>query len=115
MIKINKELTEDLKQEIMNLCREYNVVFAWDHTQLKRIDPKVCQHRITLKKDARLVRMHGYRMNPNYAQRGSRKRLTLYLRQGSLQKWRVATGYSLLWWYPRKIKILEYVWISRSK
>ena len=44
-------------------------MFAWDHTELKGIDPRVCQHRIALKADARLVRMQRYRMNPNYAKR----------------------------------------------
>lgn len=65
-VKINKELLKKLKQEMMNLVTEYKDVFAWDHTELKGIDPWVCQHRIPLKVDARLVRMQRCKINPNY-------------------------------------------------
>ena len=53
----------------MNLFMEYKDVFAWNHTELKGIDPRVCQHKIPLKMDAKPVRMQRYKMNPNYAKR----------------------------------------------
>ena len=68
-VKINKDLPDSLKQELLQLFKEYKDVFAWDHTELKGIDPRVCQHKIPLKMDARPVRMQRYRMNPNYAKR----------------------------------------------
>ena len=43
-------------------------MFAWDHTNIKGVDPKVCQHRIPLIPTAKPVRLQQYRMNPNYAQ-----------------------------------------------
>ena len=66
-VRINKQLSEQMKEDLKALFLEYKDVFAWDHTELKGIDPRVCQHRIPLKMDARPVRMQRYRMNPNYA------------------------------------------------
>ena len=56
-VKINKNLPKDFKKELLSLFIEKKYVFAWDHTELKGIDPRVCQHRIPLKMDARPVRM----------------------------------------------------------
>ena len=66
-IRINKQLSEQMKENLKALFLEYKDVFAWDHTKLKGIDPRVCPHGIPLKMDARPVRMQRYRMNPNYA------------------------------------------------
>ena len=68
-IRINKNLPESFKKELLNLFVEYKDVFAWNHTELKGIDPRVCQHKIPLKMDAKPVRMQRYRMNPNYAKK----------------------------------------------
>ena len=68
-LRVNHQLPKDFKEKLSKLFQEYEDVFAWDHTELKGIDPKVCQHRILLKPDARHIRMQRYRMNPNYAKR----------------------------------------------
>ena len=65
--RVNKKLPEEFKRSLHELFEEYREVFAWDHTELKGIDPRICQHRIPLKMDARPIRMQRYRMNPNYA------------------------------------------------
>ena len=69
IVKINRNLPEEFKRELLNLFTEYKDVFAWDHTEPKGIDPRICQHKIPLKMDAKPVRMQRYRMNPNYAKR----------------------------------------------
>ncbi|MCO5566377.1 hypothetical protein L7F22_020054 [Adiantum nelumboides] len=69
MIKINKLLKEELKDKAWNLFLKFKDVFAWEHSDLKGIDPEVCQHTIPLKPDARPVRLQRYRMNPNYAKK----------------------------------------------
>ncbi|MCO5610817.1 hypothetical protein L7F22_065058 [Adiantum nelumboides] len=69
MIKINKHMKKELKDKTWNLILKYKDVSAWEHTYLKGVDPKVCQHRIPLKPDARPVRLQRYRMNPNYAKK----------------------------------------------
>ncbi|MCO5590566.1 hypothetical protein L7F22_044537 [Adiantum nelumboides] len=69
MIKINKLLTKELKDKAWNLFLKFKDVFAWEHSDLKGVDPKVCQHTIPLKLDARSVRLQRYRINPNYAKK----------------------------------------------
>ena len=48
---------------------KYRDIFAWEHEDLKGVDPKVCQHRIPLIPDAKPIRLQRYRMNPNYAKK----------------------------------------------
>ena len=68
-IRISKSVSEDFRDKFSELFHEFEDVFAWDHTELKGVDPEVCQHRIPLRMDARPVRMQRYRMNPNYAKK----------------------------------------------
>ena len=51
------------------MFEDFKDVFAWEHEDLKGVDPKVCQHRIPLIPDAKPVRLQRYRMNPNYAKK----------------------------------------------
>ncbi|MCO5608877.1 hypothetical protein L7F22_063095 [Adiantum nelumboides] len=69
MIKINKLLKKELKDKAWNLFLKFKDVFAWEQSDLKGVDPEVCQHTIPLKPDARPVRLQRYRMNPNYAKK----------------------------------------------
>ncbi|MCO5577579.1 hypothetical protein L7F22_031410 [Adiantum nelumboides] len=50
------------------MFQNYKDVFAWEHTDLKGVDPEVCQQRILLKQDACPVRLQRY-INPNYAKK----------------------------------------------
>ena len=68
-LRVNRQLPENFKRKLSELFQQYEDVFAWDHTELKGVDPKVCHHRIALKPDARPIRMQRYRMNPNYAKK----------------------------------------------
>ena len=68
-IRLSKAVPEEMRDKFTELFHEFEDVFAWDHTELKGIDPSVCQHRIPLKMDARPIRMQRYRMNPNYAKK----------------------------------------------
>ena len=56
-IRISKSVSEDFKEKFSALFHEFEDVFAWDHTELKGVDPEVCQHQIPLRMDARPVRM----------------------------------------------------------
>ncbi|MCO5587501.1 hypothetical protein L7F22_041450 [Adiantum nelumboides] len=69
MIKINKHLKKELKDKAWDLFLKFKDVFAWEHTDLKGVDSEVCQHRISLKPDAKPIRLQRYRMNPNYAKK----------------------------------------------
>ncbi|MCO5555393.1 hypothetical protein L7F22_008939 [Adiantum nelumboides] len=66
-IRINKLLPEQFKEALKIIFLEFKDVFSWDHTELKGIDLRVCQHKIPLRLDARPIKMQRYRMNPNYA------------------------------------------------
>ena len=56
-VRVNKQLPNEFRQDLLELFQEFQDVFTWDHTELKGIDPRVCQHKIPLRMDARQVRM----------------------------------------------------------
>lgn len=59
-VRLNKQLPKITKKALSELFHEFEDVFAWDHTELKGIDPKLCEHKIPLKVDARPIRMQRY-------------------------------------------------------
>ncbi|MCO5563630.1 hypothetical protein L7F22_017277 [Adiantum nelumboides] len=69
MIKINKHLKKELKDKAWSLFLKFKDVFAWEHIDLKGVDPKVCQHRIPLKPDARSIKLQRYKMDPSYVKK----------------------------------------------
>ncbi|MCO5594534.1 hypothetical protein L7F22_048566 [Adiantum nelumboides] len=85
MIKINKLLKKELKDKTWNLFLKFKDVFAWEHIDLKGVDPEVCQHTIPLKSNARLVCLQRYRMNPNYAKK-VKKEIYNLLKSGFITK-----------------------------
>ena len=68
-VRVNKNLPEEFKAEVRQVFEEFKDVFAWEHADLKGVDPKVCQHKIPLIPDAKPIRLQRYRMNPNYAKK----------------------------------------------
>ena len=54
-IRVNKNLPDEFKTEARRVFEEFKDVFAWEHEDLKGVDPKVCQHRIPLIPDAKPV------------------------------------------------------------
>jgi len=55
-LNINKNLTTDQEQKLVQLLRKYKEVFAWDYPDMKWIDPQLCMHCIYTKKDTRPIR-----------------------------------------------------------
>ena len=41
-IRISKNLSEEFKEKLSRLFHECEDLFAWDHTELKGVDPQVC-------------------------------------------------------------------------
>ena len=66
-VRISVDLSGQFKSDIHALLREFKDIFAWQYTDMKGVDPRFCQHRINLKKDAVPVVQRRYRMNPNFA------------------------------------------------
>ena len=69
MVKVERQLLGELKEKLAKLFEEYKNVFASDPSELKGVDPAVCQHKIPLVPDARPIRMKRCRMNPNYVKK----------------------------------------------
>jgi hypothetical protein len=65
MVQVRIYLDSQTSQNIKQLFKEYNDVFAWTHKDLKGIPPHIAQHQIELDNipQAHQVR---YKMNPNY-------------------------------------------------
>ena len=66
-VRVNKQLPNEFRKDLLEVFEKFQDVFAWDHSELKGIDPRVCKHKIPLRMDDRPVRMHRYKMNSNYA------------------------------------------------
>jgi hypothetical protein len=47
--------------------KEFKDVFTWTYKDLKRIPPKLAQHKIELDSTIPLAHQTKYRLNPNYA------------------------------------------------
>ena len=56
-VQVNKQLPNQFRKDLLELFKKFQDVFVWDHTELKGIDPRVCEHKIPLRMDARPVRM----------------------------------------------------------
>ena len=64
-LNINKNLTEDQAQRLVQLLRKYKEAFAWDYLDMKGIDPQLCMHHIYIEKDVRPIRQPQRRLNPH--------------------------------------------------
>jgi hypothetical protein len=53
--------------EVEQLLKEFKNIFAWTYKDLKRIPPKLAQHKIELDTIGPLAHEVRYRLNPNYA------------------------------------------------
>lgn len=73
-VGVNKNLSEQFKVEARKVFEEYKDVFAWEHKDLKGVDPKVYQHRIPLVQDANPVRLQRYQIMP----KRSKRKLIIY-------------------------------------
>ena len=59
---------EDEKMLIVAL-KEYKDVFAWSYKELKGVDPKICQHTIPMRDDAKPSRQRPYTDNDMFLKR----------------------------------------------
>ena len=66
LVKIAKDLGE-FEAKVKDLLLRFKDLFAFTYKDVKGIPPYVCEHKIELQAEAKLVRQMRYRMNPNYA------------------------------------------------
>lgn len=67
IIKIGKNLSNEERDELEKLLREFKDVFAWSYDDLKAYIPEIIQHTIPLKEGVKHVKQKLRRMNPNIA------------------------------------------------
>ena len=53
-VYIATDLTPEEEELLIDTLKEYKDVFAWSYKDLKGVDPKICQHTIPMKEDAKL-------------------------------------------------------------
>ena len=54
-LNINKNLTAEQEEKLVQLLQKYKAVFTWDYPNMKGIDPQLCTHHIYIEKDARPI------------------------------------------------------------
>lgn len=65
-MNVNKNLEEDVqKNQLTEILQKHSSTFAWEYTDMIRIDPKTCIKHVYIEQNARLVRQPQWRMNPN--------------------------------------------------
>ena len=67
-VYISADLSADEEKELVELLQEYKDMFAWSYKDLKGVDPKVCQHTIPMKEDAKPFQ-RPYSYNDTFAQK----------------------------------------------
>ncbi|KAL2517102.1 Transposon Ty3-I Gag-Pol polyprotein [Abeliophyllum distichum] len=58
VLRIGKELMELIKSQLMTFLKDNIDVFAWEHADMKRIDPKVACHRLNIILDVKPRQQH---------------------------------------------------------
>lgn len=62
---IATDLSLDEEELLVATLKEYRDVFAWNYKDLKGIDPKICQHTIPIREDAKPSKQRPYTYNEN--------------------------------------------------
>ena len=63
-IIISANLSEHEEERLLNVLRKHGAAIGYTLDDLKGISPTLCQHKINLEEDAKLVRDHQRRLNP---------------------------------------------------
>ena len=56
MLKLGKNLSEELREAISTFLKKNLDVFAWKHSDMEGIDPKVMCHRLNLDSDKKSIK-----------------------------------------------------------
>jgi hypothetical protein len=101
IVKINAQLEIIRMLEVEQLLKEFKDVFAWTYKDLKRIPPKLAQHKIELDTTIRPTHRTKYKLNPNYATI-IKQDIDKLLVVGFIQSIEEATWLSLIMVVPQK-------------
>jgi len=62
---ISAKSNSECKQELTDLLKEYKDCFAWDYTEMPRLDRSIVEHRLPIKYGFRPHQQPARRCNPN--------------------------------------------------
>ncbi|KAK8675860.1 hypothetical protein V6N13_033922 [Hibiscus sabdariffa] len=65
---IAKGLTNDQKEKLVQILKEYKAAVGWTLADIKGISPSICMHRILLEDDAKPSRESQRRLNPTMSE-----------------------------------------------
>jgi len=63
-VKIGVGLTEEMRQQLYALLKEFKDIFAWSYEDMPSLDPKIVQHRLPLKPECHPIKQRLRRMKP---------------------------------------------------
>jgi hypothetical protein len=66
-IKIGALLEASVKEKVIDLLREYVVIFAWSYQDMPCLDPEIVEHRLPLKPECPPVKQRLRRSHPDMA------------------------------------------------
>ncbi|MCO5549970.1 hypothetical protein L7F22_003447 [Adiantum nelumboides] len=66
---IADDLSEEEEELLLSLLKEYRDVFAWSYKDIKGVDPKICQHTIPTRDNAKPSRQRPYTYNETFARK----------------------------------------------
>ena len=67
MVQIGSTLSSEEHEQLVDLLKEFQDVFAWSYEDMPGIDPEIVQHRIPLYPDAKPVKQKLRRIQPDWA------------------------------------------------
>ena len=68
ILKIGTSLSTDEKERLIDFLKQYQEVFAWTYEDMPGLDPKLVEHRLVLKPDAKPVKQKLRKMDPRIEQ-----------------------------------------------
>ena len=68
-VYILANLSEEEEKELIQLLKKFRDVVAWSYKDLKGVDPKVFQHTIPMRDNAKPSIQHPYSYNENFAKK----------------------------------------------
>lgn len=64
LLKLGKVCSNEEKSSFIQLCQDFNDIFAWEYSDLKGFDPQLSQHTIKLEPNPKPVRQKQRPLNP---------------------------------------------------
>nr|GEY39503.1 reverse transcriptase domain-containing protein [Tanacetum cinerariifolium] len=65
LVIIDKDLSSIEKEKLLGVLKEHKRTIAWKISDIKRINPSYCTHKILMEEDYKPVVQHQRRVNPN--------------------------------------------------